>query len=275
MTSESSQSFSKSFRGVSLGIDNLRKSFGETPVLRGFDLDVAPGEFVGIVGRSGCGKSTLLRAIAGLEVPTAGNIWIDGQPLQKLNSIARVMFQEPRLLPWKRVAQNVALGLPKSSRYKAQWALAQVGLSDRAREYPAILSGGQKQRVALARALVSEPRLMLLDEPLGALDALTRIEMQNLLESIWQQQQFTTILITHDVEEAVVLCDRVILIEHGKVTLDVAIDLPRPRARGSAAFAALVDQIRSRVMGKVSELRSEQNHSALAFASISVFMESL
>lgn len=257
---------SESLRGVSLGIDNLWKSFGTTPVLQGFNLDIAPGEFVGIVGRSGCGKSTLLRAIAGLETSNSGNIWIDNQPLQKLNSIARVMFQEPRLLPWKRVAQNVALGLPKESRYKAQWALSQVGLSDRAKEYPAILSGGQKQRVALARALVSEPRLMLLDEPLGALDALTRIEMQNLLEGIWLEQQFTTLLITHDVEEAVVLSDRVILIEHGKVTLDLVIDLPRPRARGNAALAALVDRIRSRVMGKTSEVEAEDNHSYPVFS---------
>ncbi len=267
MASENSQSSSQSFRGVSLGIDNLWKSFGEISVLQGFNLDIAPGQFVGVVGRSGCGKSTLLRAIAGLESPNAGNLWIDGQPLQKLNSVARVMFQEPRLLPWKRVAQNVALGLPKESRYKAQWALSQVGLSDRAKAYPAILSGGQKQRVALARALVSEPRLMLLDEPLGALDALTRIEMQSLLESIWQQQQFTTLLITHDVEEAVVLSDRVILIEHGKVTLDLVIDLPRPRARGSAAFASLVDRIRSRVMGNVTEpLPQNYSNSPLSFA---------
>jgi sulfonate transport system ATP-binding protein len=249
MSNKASQTFSKPLKGVSLVIDDLWKNFGTTTVLQGFNLDVSPGEFVGIVGRSGCGKSTLLRAIAGLEVPNSGGLWIDGQPLHKLNPSTRMMFQEPRLLPWQRILENVALGLPKESRYKAHWALAQVGLSDRAKEYPAILSGGQKQRVALARALVSEPRLMLLDEPLAALDAFTRIEMQNLLERIWLEQQFTSILITHDVEEAVVLSDRVILIEQGKVTLDLTIDLPRPRIRSSAAFAALSDRIRSRVLG--------------------------
>lgn len=263
MTSETAQSF----KGVSLQIHNLKKSFGKTTVLQDFNLNVAAGEFIGIVGRSGCGKSTLLRAISGLELPTSGNVIIEGEPLNGLNRIARVMFQEPRLLPWKRVYQNVALGLSTDSRSRAQWALSQVGLGYRAKDFPSVLSGGQKQRVALARALVSEPRLMLLDEPLGALDALTRIEMQTLLEDIWQQQQFTTLLITHDVEEAVVLSDRVILIENGMVMLDVAIDLPRPRARGSATFAALVDQIRSRVMGAGVEV--SQHNSSIPVLSFS------
>lgn len=239
---------SDNVRGVSLNIDNLWKSFGNTHVLQGLKLEIEAGEFVSIVGRSGCGKSTLLRAIAGLSNPSAGSLWVDDKPVKGINSIARVMFQEPRLLPWKRVYQNVALGLEKESRIRARWALSQVGLGDRATEFPSILSGGQKQRVALARALVSEPRLMLLDEPLGALDALTRIEMQALLENLWQEQQFTALLITHDVEEAVALSDRLILIEHGQIGLDLQIDLPRPRARGSAEFAALVDQIRTRVM---------------------------
>ncbi len=237
-------------KGSSLNVDNLWQSFGDIHVLQGLNLEVAAGEFIAIVGRSGCGKSTLLRAIAGLASPNAGSLWIDGKPLQNLNSFARVMFQEPRLLPWKRVYQNVALGLKKESRHKARWALSQVGLSDRAQEFPSILSGGQKQRVALARALVSEPRLMLLDEPLGALDALTRIEMQSLLETLWLEQEFTGLLITHDVEEAVALSDRIVLIENGRVALDLRIDLPRPRARGNADFATLVEQIRTRVMNE-------------------------
>ncbi len=237
-----------SVRGVNLNIDNVWKSFGSTHVLQGLNIEVKAGEFVAIVGRSGCGKSTLLRAIAGLSAPSGGSLWVDDKPVKGINPIARVMFQEPRLLPWKRVYQNVALGLDKESRSRARWALSQVGLGDRAAEFPSILSGGQKQRVALARALVSEPRLMLLDEPLGALDALTRIEMQNLLENLWLEQKFTTLLITHDVEEAVALSDRLILIEHGRIGLDLHIDLPRPRHRGSAEFAALVDKIRTRVM---------------------------
>ncbi len=235
-------------RGVDLNIENLWKSFGKTHVLQGLHLEIKAGEFIAIVGRSGCGKSTLLRAIAGLAAPNSGSLWVDDQPVKGINPIARVMFQEPRLLPWKKVYQNVALGLAKESRSRARWALAQVGLCDRASEFPSILSGGQKQRVALARALVSEPRLMLLDEPLGALDALTRIEMQNLLENLWLEQKFTTLLITHDVEEAVALSDRLILIEHGQIGLDLKIDLPRPRPRGSGEFAALVDKIRTRVM---------------------------
>ena len=232
-----------SIRGVNLNIDNLWKSFGSTHVLQGLNIEIKAGEFVAIVGRSGCGKSTLLRAIAGLSTPNGGSLWVDDKPVKGINPIARVMFQEPRLLPWKKVYQNVALGLAKESRSGAQ-----VGLSDRASEFPSILSGGQKQRVALARALVSEPRLMLLDEPLGALDALTRIEMQNLLENLWLEQKFTTLLITHDVEEAVALSDRLILIEHGQIGLDLKIDLPRPRPHGSGEFAALVDKIRTRVM---------------------------
>jgi sulfonate transport system ATP-binding protein len=239
-------------RGVDLNIENLWKSFGKTHVLQGLNLEIKAGEFIAIVGRSGCGKSTLLRAIAGLAAPNSGSLWVDDQPVKGINPIARVMFQEPRLLPWKKVYQNVALGLAKESRSRARWALAQVGLSDRASEFPSILSGGQKQRVALARALVSEPRLMLLDEPLGALDALTRIEMQNLLENLWLEQKFTTLLITHDVEEAVALSDRLILIEHGQIGLDLKIDLPRPRPRGSGEFAALVDKIRTRVMNPES-----------------------
>jgi len=249
---------SSSARGVSLVAQNLWKSFGKNHVLQGLNVEIQAGEFISIVGRSGCGKSTLLRAIAGLSSPSAGSLWVDDKPVKGINPIARVMFQEPRLLPWKRVYQNVALGLEKESRSRARWALSQVGLGDRASEFPSILSGGQKQRVALARALVSEPRLMLLDEPLGALDALTRLEMQGLLESLWQEQQFTALLITHDVEEAVALSDRLLLIENGQIGLDLKIDLPRPRARGSAEFAELVDKIRNRVMnaGSFASLES-------------------
>jgi sulfonate transport system ATP-binding protein len=160
------------------------------------------------------------------------------------------MFQDARLLPWKHVIENVGLGLQNNWRERAEWALDQVGLKERAGEWPAVLSGGQRQRVALARALVSQPRLLLLDEPLGALDALTRIEMQRLIEQLWQEQRFTSLLVTHDVEEAVALADRVILIEEGQIALDLPITLPRPRARGNAVFAELKERVLQRVMSR-------------------------
>ncbi len=235
-------------RGADLKILCLSKAFGTQKVLHDLDLEIAPGEFVAIVGRSGCGKSTLLRLVAGLERPTQGGVLLDGEPLRQLNPSARVMFQDARLLLWRRVLQNVGLGLRHNWQPKAKWALEQVGLADRAGEWPAVLSGGQRQRVALARALVSEPRLLLLDEPLGALDALTRIEMQRLIERLWQEQQFTALLITHDVEEAVALADRVILIEAGRVAMDLPIALSRPRQRGDVACAAIVEHILERVL---------------------------
>lgn len=235
--------------GTHLKIENVRKDFGAQQVLRGVDLEVQPGEFVAVIGRSGCGKSTLLRMVAGLEKPTSGEIFANGAPIRGLNAEARIMFQDARLLPWKRVVDNVGIGLKGDWRRKAEWALEHVGLADRAGEWPSVLSGGQKQRVALARALASEPRLLLLDEPLGALDALTRIEMQRLIERLWQEQQFTALLVTHDVEEAVALADRVVLIENGKVAMDVQVSLPRPRQRGHAAFAAIAGNILARVLG--------------------------
>jgi len=158
------------------------------------------------------------------------------------------MFQEARLLPWKRIIDNVGLGLKGHWRPKALEALEAVGLADRANEWPAALSGGQKQRVALARALIHQPRLLLLDEPLGALDALTRIEMQQLIERLWQQHGFTVLLVTHDVSEAVAIADRVILIEEGEVGLDLHVELPRPRVRGSHRLATLETEVLNRVL---------------------------
>lgn len=243
--------------GIYLKLENLRKSFHSQEVLRGIDLEVLPGQFVAIVGRSGCGKSTLLRLISSLVPPTEGSVLLDGQRSQHLNSDVRMMFQDSRLLPWQRVIDNVELGLiatkhksHTTSRQKAREGLVSVGLGDRGKEWPAVLSGGQQQRVSLARALVSEPRLLLLDEPLGALDALTRVEMQSLLERLWQEQKFTAFLITHDVEEAVVLADRVVLIEDGQIALDISVDLPRPRQRGNAVFAKTVETLVQRVLGK-------------------------
>ena len=253
-------------QGTDLKILELTKAFGKQKVLQKLDLEVAPGEFVAIVGRSGCGKSTLLRLIAGLEIPTSGAVLIDGEPLGKLNQSARMMFQDERLLLWKRVLDNVGLGLRGNWKPMARWALEQVGLGDRANDWIATLSGGQRQRVALARALVSQPRLLLLDEPLGALDALTRIEMQRLIELLWQSQQFTTLLITHDVEEAVTLADRVVLLEAGGVELDIPIPLSRPRHRGDPMFAALVERILERVLNSKTVSRKHKSHKQFTYS---------
>lgn len=238
--------------GIHLEIDNLSKRFGTRMVLDSIHLDVQPGQFVGVIGRSGCGKSTLLRLVAGLDRPDAGRIGLDGRDLQGPDPAVKVMFQDERLLLWQRVFENVALGLKGEKRAMAYWALTQVGLEERSGDWPRTLSGGQRQRVALARALVNAPRLMLLDEPLGALDALTRLEMQRLIESLWQAQGFTTLLVTHDVSEAVALCDRVILLDRGRVALDVPVNLPRPRARSSPQFAHLVGEILERVLDEPS-----------------------
>lgn len=245
--------------GTGLAAHRLDKSYGERQVLQQLDLEVAPGEFVAIVGRSGCGKSTLLRLVAGLEPASAGSLLLDGQPVTGLRDQTRIMFQEARLLPWRRVLDNILLGLPTSASARAEAVLDQVGLADRANEWPARLSGGQRQRVALARALVHSPDLLLLDEPLGALDALTRIEMHRLIEDLWQARGFTALLVTHDVQEAVALADRVILLEDGQVTLDQRIDLPRPRRQGSAAFAALEQTILDRVLAR-SDQRQAGRH---------------
>ncbi len=234
--------------GLGLRLQGLGKTFGERQVLAGIDLQIAPGAFVAIVGRSGCGKSTLLRLVAGLESASGGALKLDGRQVNGLNPDTRIMFQDARLLPWKRVIDNVALGLPAERRRDAEAVLGQVGLGDRVGDWPARLSGGQRQRVSLARALVHQPHLLLLDEPLGALDALTRIEMHELIEGLWKHHGFTALLVTHDVQEAVALADRVILIEDGRIALDEAINLPRPRAHGDAALAAIEKRILDRVL---------------------------
>jgi sulfonate transport system ATP-binding protein len=243
------------FRGLPLTIRNLRKSFGQNEVLRGIDLHIPAGQFVAIVGRSGCGKSTLLRLIAGLETIDAGSVSF-GEATKPED--VRVMFQEPRLLPWARVLSNVEVGLGRArklpdAQLRAESALAEVGLDDKRDQWPAVLSGGQKQRVALARALVSHPRLLAFDEPLGALDALTRISMQRLLEQVWRDQGFTAILVTHDVAEAVALADRVLVIEDGRIAHDIHVDIPRPRRRGSADLAALEGSILRQLLQSADE----------------------
>ncbi|ABK08316.1 MULTISPECIES: ATP-binding cassette domain-containing protein [Burkholderia cepacia complex] len=227
-------------------LSGVSKRFGARTVLDNVELGIARGSFVAIVGRSGCGKSTLLRLVAGLEQPSSGALVTRGEGGGALDT--RIMYQDARLLPWKTVLQNVMLGLGRGARDQARAVLDEVGLLERANDWPAQLSGGQRQRVALARALVHRPQLLLLDEPLGALDALTRIEMHALIERLWREHRFTALLVTHDVQEAVALGDRILLIEQGRVALDQAVPLDRPRARASAAFAALEDRVLKRVL---------------------------
>ncbi|MFP1737871.1 aliphatic sulfonates ABC transporter ATP-binding protein [Lonsdalea quercina] len=234
--------------GMPLLINGISKRYGRRTILQDIQLHIPAGQFVAVVGRSGCGKSTLLRLLAGLETVSSGELLAGSAPLSQSRADTRLMFQEARLLPWKKVMDNVGLGLRGEWRSAAQDALAAVGLASRANEWPAALSGGQKQRVALARALIHRPGLLLLDEPLGALDALTRIEMQGLIESLWLQQGFTVLLVTHDVSEAVALADRVILIEEGQIGLDVLVDHPRPRRRGSARLAELEASVLERIL---------------------------
>ena len=246
-----------STRGIAVTVRDLRKSFDGHAVIEGLDLHIPAGQFTAVVGRSGCGKSTLLRLILGLETPTGGRIRLDApQGTSRRHAPPkRIMFQDPRLLPWARVVDNVAVGLTglgsrAERRDLALAALAEVGLADKAGQWPATLSGGQRQRVALARALVSGPGLLALDEPLGALDALTRIGMQGLIERIWQQQGFTALLVTHDVAEAVALADRILVVDHGRIALDVRVDLPRPRRRGDPDLAALEGRILEHLLGE-------------------------
>lgn len=217
--------------GYEIDIQRLNKSFGQTQILKDIKLTINPGEFVALVGKSGCGKSTLLRLISALTQPSSGSIYIDDRKVSKVDANVRFLFQDARLLPWKSVLENVILGSPERDREKALQALKDVDLAPKADAWPSDLSGGQRQRVALARALVGTPKVLLLDEPLSALDALTRLNMQQLIEKLWHQWQFTVILVTHDVSEAVNLADRVILLEEGNIALDQPIELARPRLK--------------------------------------------
>lgn len=227
----------KGVEGHALSFRGVGKSFGGRNVLKGIELEIPAGQFVAIVGRSGGGKTTLMRLVTGLEQPSWGEILINRVPVQGLQHSVRLLFQDARLLPWQTVLGNVGIARQQGWRETAKAALADVGLEGREGDWPAVLSGGQRQRVALARALVSKPGILLLDEPFGALDALTRREMHELTERIWQEHRFTTLLITHDVAEAVALADRVLVLREGQIVLDYVVNLPRPR-RGLSDPAA-------------------------------------
>ncbi|MET8883968.1 ABC transporter ATP-binding protein [Streptomyces rubiginosohelvolus] len=221
-------------------VEGLTRSFDGRAVIDDLDLTLNTGEFTVLLGRSGCGKSTLLRVLAGLDREISGTVLV---PRRRA-----VAFQAPRLMPWKRVWRNVLLGLPgKPERAVAEQALAEVGLAERAGAWPKTLSGGEAQRASLARALVREPDLLLLDEPFGALDALTRIKAQQLVAELWQRRGCAVLLVTHDVDEALLLADRVLVMRDGRIAYDTSVALDRPREVGSPGFTDL----RSRLLSEL------------------------
>ncbi|WP_437289440.1 ABC transporter ATP-binding protein [Sorangium sp. So ce406] len=221
-------------------------------VLQGIGLTIHPGEFISVVGTSGCGKSTLLRLLVGLDSDYQGDILVGGARVEGTSLDRGIVFQEHRLFPWLTIEQNVALGLENSTWTAAEKAravdehLELVGLSAFKRAYPHQLSGGMAQRAAIARGLVNRPGILLLDEPFGALDALTRTKLQQELQRIWQTEQITMILVTHDVEEAVFLGDRVVVLEPrpGRIKRVVPVDVPRPRSRTDHDIKVLTDEVR-------------------------------
>nr|WP_211178150.1 ABC transporter ATP-binding protein [Pseudonocardia acidicola] len=218
----------------------MTRRFGDRAILDGLDLDIEPGQFVALLGASGCGKSTLLRILADLDRAIEGTV----QVAQR----RAVAFQAPRLMPWKKVWRNVALGLPgRPDRRRAVAALEEVGLGHRTEVWPKTLSGGEAQRASLARALVREPDLLLLDEPFSALDALTRLKAQTLVGELWQRRDCAVLLVTHDVDEALTLADRVLVMNNGRIGYDAPVELDRPRDRGEPGFLSLRTELLARL----------------------------
>jgi sulfonate transport system ATP-binding protein len=219
-------------------VGGLDRRFGTRTVLDGLDLSIAPGEFVALLGHSGSGKSTLLRALAGIDYAAVGGGTVEAP------AAVSMVFQDSRLLPWLRVLDNVLLGMRGAgAATRGREALAEVGLAGRERAWPNQLSGGEQQRAALARSLVREPGLLLADEPFGALDALTRIKMQRLLRDLYDRHRPTVLLVTHDVDEAVLLADRVIVLEAGRAGLDLPVTLSQPRSPRDAEFQAYRERL--------------------------------
>ncbi len=241
-------------RGLELNVANVSHQFylhGKTlPVLNQVSLNVRAGEFVALLGPSGCGKSTLLRLVAGLDLPTSGDITEDGVALVAPAPSRVVVFQDPTLYPWRTVYDNVGLGLqtgkkvPTDARSRIEGILQRVGLTEFATAWPSQLSGGMAQRAALARALINHPRLLILDEPLGKLDSLTRIHMQRELVDLWREQRFSALMVTHDVEEALLMANRVIIFSPRPAAIidTIVVDLPYPRRRSDPRLTALRTQ---------------------------------
>ena len=238
-------------RPVAVSLRGLTKSFGDKTVLQEVDLDIHRGEFVVLLGPSGTGKTTLLRLLDGLESPDSGEI--------RAPRVRTTVYQEPRLIPSKKVLANVTLGQKRSAatREAAARALGEVGLGDRSGQWPATLSGGEAQRVALARALVREPDLLLLDEPFAALDALTRLQMQDLVGDLVATHNPAVLMVTHDVDEAVRLADRVLVLDGGRIAFDVDIDLARPRDRSDPGALIYRTEFLARLgVGRLSSERT-------------------
>lgn len=234
-----------------LALERVGKTYPNgVRALEGITFTIDAGEIVAVVGGSGCGKSTLLRAIGGLDLASKGRVTLDGEVVSAPHPKIGIVFQEARLLPWLKIAGNVGFGLadlPRAQREeKVRAALARVGLSDKAGVWPRELSGGQAQRAAIARALVAQPELILMDEPFSALDALTRVDLQDHLLDLWADSRPTLLLVTHDVDEAIVLADRIMVMRPrpGRIMSEIVVDLPRPRDRQSSAF----DKVRRRVL---------------------------
>ena len=234
-----------------LVLDRVSKTYPNgVHALGGVSTEVEPGEIVAVIGGSGCGKSTLLRAIGGLDPASEGTVVLDGERITSPHAKIGIIFQEPRLLPWLKVADNVGFGIvdrPKPEQIeRVGEALKRVGLADKAAVWPRELSGGQAQRVAIVRALVPRPEVLLLDEPFSALDAFTRTDLQDHLLDLWADAKPTLILVTHDVDEAIVLADRVMVMRPrpGRIFDEIDVELPRPRDRQSAAF----DFVKRRVL---------------------------
>jgi sulfonate transport system ATP-binding protein len=255
-----------------LVLENVGKNYPNgVRALGGFSIEIALGEIVAVVGGSGCGKSTLLRVVSGLDRPTSGRVVLDGTTITAPHEKIGIVFQEPRLLPWLSVAGNVGFGLadrPKQEREeRVAVQVKRVGLTDKAGVWPRELSGGQAQRVAIARAIVTRPQVLLLDEPFSALDAFTRVDLQDHLLDLWADLKPTLLVVTHDVDEAIVLADRVVVMRPrpGRVQEEITIDLPRPRDRQSAAFdfakrrvlAALDRSLEREVTSEIGETKTE------------------
>ena len=245
-----------------LDIRNLSKVYPNgTHALHAFSLTVREREVVAVIGGSGCGKSTLLRLLSGLERPSQGEIRLNDKRLEEPDPLVNIVFQEPRLFPWLTVADNIGFGLraldAEQRRARIQQALKQIGLSGYEARWIKELSGGQAQRVALARALVTDPSVLLLDEPFSALDAMTRADLQDHLVDLWSEAGSTMLLVTHDIEEAIIMADRIIVMKPfpGRILQEVKVDIPRKRDRTSPAFASLRKHLSELLALSLSEMK--------------------
>jgi sulfonate transport system ATP-binding protein len=246
-----------------LKLDQVSRIFpGGQEALRNIALELAQGEVVAMVGGSGCGKTTLLRLVAGLDAPSTGSIELDGADLHEPSADVGIIFQEPRLLPWLSVADNIAFGiahLPREEREaRVSRALLRIGLAGYETRWPRELSGGQAQRVAIARALVTQPKVLLLDEPFSALDAFTRASLHEHLLALWETDRVSLLIVTHDVDEAVTLADRIVVMQPkpGRIFTEIGVDLPRPRNRRSDEFHAVSRRVLDALDGSLTEGQS-------------------